>query len=185
MNYKEILGFVAILIGSVSYLPYFRDIFKDKTKPHAFSWLIWAILAAIGFAGQISDNAGPGSWTLGLTAIANFSIFLLALRKGEKNILLIDWLCLMGAVIAIIIWFITKEPLLSVSLISVIAILGFFPTFRKSFIKPKEETILTYALNVPKFAFALSALDNLSIVDLFIPPNPSYNEWLTCNYAHS
>ena len=80
MVYKELLGAVAIIIGFISYLPYFRDIFKGKTKPHAFSWLIWAILTAIGFAGQISDNAGPGSWALGFTAL-----FIWFITKGRNS----------------------------------------------------------------------------------------------------
>src|SRR5580698_5703228 len=62
---KEILGASAILIGCISYVPYFRTIFSGKTKPHAFSWLVWGILTAIAFGGQIVGKGGAGAWVTG------------------------------------------------------------------------------------------------------------------------
>jgi len=90
VNYKEYLGFTATAIAFVSYLPYFRDIFANKTKPHAFSWLVWGALTAIGFAGQVAGHAGPGAWVTGFTALICFLIFIAALFKGKKNIVFVD-----------------------------------------------------------------------------------------------
>jgi hypothetical protein len=68
MDYKTILGLVATGIAFVSYLPYFRDILANRTKPHAFSWLVWASLTGISFFGQLAVGAGPGAWVMGFTA---------------------------------------------------------------------------------------------------------------------
>jgi hypothetical protein len=38
---KELIGIVSASLAFVAYVPYFRDIFKVKTKPHPYSWFIW------------------------------------------------------------------------------------------------------------------------------------------------
>ncbi|HWY80140.1 MAG TPA: hypothetical protein VNW29_07320 [Candidatus Sulfotelmatobacter sp.] len=178
MSYKELLGIIATVIAFISYIPYFRDIFANTTKPHAFSWLVWSMLTGIGFFGQVSGGAGAGAWVTGFTAIISFIIFIFGFIKGRTNIILIDWLCLMGAVIALIFWFITKGPLLSVIIITVIDAFGFFPTFRKSFIKPHEETVITYFLSGLKFIFSLFALQTVSVVTILYPLSLVVMNWI-------
>lgn len=144
---KQTLGIIALLLALVAYVPYIRDILKHKTKPHAFSWLTWSVLASIAFSVQILHDGGPGSWMMGFTACATLLIFLLSLHYGEKNILFVDWVSLGFAGIALLLWVLTDQPLLSVILISCIdAIGGFFPTFRKSISKPHEETAVIYLI---------------------------------------
>ena len=169
LEQKAILGTIAIIVAVVSYLPYFRDIFAGKTKPHAFTWLVWAVLNGIAFAGQIHDKGGAGTWAVGFTTLATFSIFLMALVKGEKDIRRFDWLCLGSAVLSLIPWIITNEPLLSVILITIIDIFGFLPTVRKSIRKPHQETLTTYALSTLKYGLVVVALQNYTLVTVLFP----------------
>jgi hypothetical protein len=166
---KIFLGGAATCIALISYVPYFRDIFAGKTKPHAFSWLIWALLTGIGFAGQAADNGGPGSWVSAVTAVLCFSVFLLALSRGEKNITRSDWWCLTVSLATIPLWIVTSTPLWSMILVTIIDTIGFIPTFRKSFIHPFEETAVTYTLSSFKFFVSLLALTNYSIVTVLYP----------------
>lgn len=84
MDFKVGLAIVAIAMTVVGYFFYFKDIFANKTKPHAFSWLVWASLTGIAFFGQLSDDAGPGAWVTAVTAAISFVIFALALKKAKK-----------------------------------------------------------------------------------------------------
>ncbi|MDO8558122.1 MAG: hypothetical protein Q7S09_02955 [bacterium] len=169
MDYKIILGAIATLVAFVSYIPYFRDVFLGTTKPHAFTWLVWGTLSSIGCAGQLAGGGGPGAWVTGFSAFVNFIIFFFALKQSKKNILPIDWASLLGAAMALVLWFITKSPLLSIVLVTIIDALGFVPTFRKSFTKPHEETLLTFFLSVVKFAIGLVALKQFSLVTALYP----------------
>ncbi len=169
LGYKVVLGVIAVLIALAGYVPYFRDIFRGKTKPHAFSWLIWASLTGIAFFGQIFDKGGAGAWVTGFTALVSFVIFILAIGRGEKNITSSDKWSLGGAVIALVLWFLTHNPLGSVILITLIDALGFYPTFRKSYYKPDEETMLTFFLSGLKFVIAIIALENYSVVTYLYP----------------
>ncbi len=169
MPNKEILGFIATAIAFISYIPYFRDILAHRTKPHAFSWFVWGILTLISFAGQISDNAGPGAWVSGFTAVIGFIVFVFALKVGKRNIARSDWFMLIGAGLALLMWFVTKTPLLSVILITLTDLLGFLPTIRKSYHRPNEETLSTYALSGLKYVVAIFALNNFSVITALYP----------------
>ena len=43
MDFKFIIAIFSAVFLFVGYIPYFRDVFYKKTKPHLYTWLIWAI----------------------------------------------------------------------------------------------------------------------------------------------
>lgn len=169
MNIKVAIAAISILMTLAGYFYYFRDIFRGKTKPHAYSWLIWALLTAIAFVGQLSDNGGAGSYVTGVTAFVSFIIFFLALSRGEKNATRSDLVYLVASLLAIVPWLLTNDPVSSVILISIIDFLGFLPTIRKSWSKPYEETLIHYVFAGLKFVLAIIALENYSIITWFYP----------------
>lgn len=166
---KLILGVIAIVIGFIGYVPYFRNIASGKTKPHAFTWLVWGILTGIAFAGQVSSGGGFGTWVTGFTAVLCVIIFLFALWKGTKDFPLVDWLSFLGAGIGLILWAVTKSPLAAIVLVTIIDALGFIPTFRKSYSHPNEETAFTYTMSGLKFIFGIAALNQLSPITVIYP----------------
>ena len=178
MGYRDIVGFTATVIALISYVPYFRDIFARKTKPHAFTWLIWGVLTGIAFVGQIAGHAGAGAWVTGFTACICTVIAALAAVNGERNIVRLDWIALVGAGIALAVWFLTRGPLLSVILITVIDNLGFVPTLRKSYYQPAEETVSTFALSGFKWVLGILALEHISVVTALFPVSIVVASWL-------
>jgi hypothetical protein len=169
VDYKTLLGGLAVLIGFLSYIPYFRDILKSKTKPHAFSWLVWSVLTGIAFFAQIVKDAGAGSWINAGTAIMCFAVFVLALVKGERNIKNADVWSLVGAGAGLVLWLLTDNPVMAVILVTLIDALGFFPTFRKSYYKPHEETLSTFVVSTIKYAISLIALQSYSVTTWLFP----------------
>jgi len=168
-DYKAALGIIAVIVAFASYVPYFRNMFAGRTKPHAFSWLVWGILNAIAFAGQTHDKGGAGSWSVGLTAAVMFFIFAVSLRLGEKDIRPFDWFCLVTALLSLIPWLLTNDPLISVIIITVIDALGFAPTVRKAYQKPRQETVTTFVMSVIKYGLVVTALQKYTPVTLLFP----------------
>jgi len=165
----ETLAVIAIILTLAGYFQYFRTMFAGKTKPHMFSWLIWATLTAIAYFAQVSDGAGPGSWVTGLSAGISFFIAGYAFFYGEKTITRGDWLTFIAAIAAIPVWLITDNPLWSVIIITIIDALGFYPTFRKSWMKPYDETMFHYIMAGTKFILATMALSNVTIITALYP----------------
>lgn len=166
---NEIIGILAIVVGVISEASYLRSIFKGGTKPHLFTWLIWSILCTIGYFAQLTDNAGPGAWALGFTALLSWLNTGLSFRYGEKEITRTDKLALAASLIAIILWLFTDDPLWSVILISAIDVVGFYPTIRKSWRKPFEENLTAYYFANLKLGLSLFALNSITIVTALYP----------------
>jgi hypothetical protein len=47
--YKEVLAAAAVLLTFPMYVPYVRSIHAGRTKPHAFSWIIWSLASIVVF----------------------------------------------------------------------------------------------------------------------------------------
>ena len=166
MDYHIILGALALTVGVLGYVPYIRDTWNGSTKPHPFTYLIWALIGTISFVAQLAKNAGPGAWAMGVPVVFGITIAILSIRKGERSIKRLDWLCLVLALVAIVIWRLTSDPLYAVLIVMVVNTLAFIPTFRKAYWKPREETASSYALGVLRSVISIPALLSFNAVTL-------------------
>lgn len=167
---KEILAGIGILFMLASYSIYIYSIFKGETRPHPFSWFIWGLLTAIGFVAQISDGAGVGALITFLSAVISFFIAGIGYIK-RKNIVITrsDKWAFILSLTAIPLWWITDTPLWSVLLITLIDVAGFYPTFRKSWHAPQQESVMSYGLGGAKHLFTILALEHYSIITALFP----------------
>jgi hypothetical protein len=168
-DYKVVLTVIAVAIGLASYIHYGWNVFQGKIKPHAFSWLVWGVLDMTIFPIQLLENAGPGAWVTGITGITTFIIFGLALAKGDRKFVFFDWASLAGAAFAMVLWAITKQPLYSVILVTIIDFLGFLPTWRKGYYKPHEEGLLPFWVGALKFGISIFALESFTVTTWLYP----------------
>ncbi|MDO8593079.1 MAG: hypothetical protein Q7R92_04935 [bacterium] len=169
MDYKSILGVIAVALAIAGDIPYFINIFRKKTKPHIFSWLVWGIEVGVAFFAQLAKGGGAGTWVTGFTALSCLAVAGLALFYGEKKITKIDWASFIGALLGIVFWQLTGDPLLAVILAASVDTLGFVPTFRKAYNKPLEETTTTFSFGAIKFAISLAALESFSLTTALFP----------------
>lgn len=168
-DYHIALGSLAAVIGIVSYVPYFRDIFSGSTKPHPFSWLAWGLLVSVAFFAQIVKGGGAGAWASGVTALACFAIGALAFKRGEKDITRLDWFCFISSIVSIAFWQLANDPLIAVVIVTLADALAFVPTVRKAFLRPREETLLTYVLSIPKWGLGIIALQSFNLTTALFP----------------
>lgn len=165
----EIIGALSFLIGLYGSGVYIVSILKHETRPHLFTWLVWTLLSGIGYFAQLHDKAGPGAWALAITALFSLMIVLLCLKYGEKTITKGDKIALGASLTAILPWLLTKDPLGSVILISIIDIVAFYPTIRKSWMKPGEEHLGAYNLANLKFVLSFFAMSAFTLNTMLYP----------------
>lgn len=150
----------------LAFYPYFRDIHKKITRPHPYTWLILSITQGVGTVSIIFGGGGLGAVYLGIGTIFNLIIFLLSLHHDTKNITRSDVIVLIIALIAIAIWWLLDNPVVAIAVISAIDVLSYIPTFRKTYLKPYQETIQTWLLFAVANIFSLLALDNYNFLTL-------------------
>jgi len=138
--YKELLGAAAVVLTFAMFVPYIRSIRDGRTKPHVFSWIIWALGTFIVFLAQLADRGGFGAWPIGVSGVITGYIAVLAYgRRSDTSITRTDWAFLAIALAAVPSWLLTSNPLLAVVLLTGMDLAGFAPTFRHAFSQPHEE----------------------------------------------
>lgn len=166
---KELLGLIATAIAIVGFILYIRSVFHGKTKPHAFTWLVWAVLSGIAFAVQFVERAGPGSWATLVGTIGCLAILILALWKGTRQFTAFDWVCLFLALLGIALWVTTKVALTAAILVTLADAIGYIPTYIKGFAKPFEEHIALYAIGIIIPLFSIPAIEHFVLANWLYP----------------
>lgn len=166
---KEIAGITAIVLSLVGYVPYIRDVIKGKTKPHVFTWIVWTIITfVIGFA-QIAAGAGWSSVHNIVTGFVSLFILYFGFKYSRSTISLSDIFFFIAAIFSIPIWILTKSPVGSIILLSIIDFLAFVPTFRKTWKDPTSETLSSYIIAGSKYIISLFAIAVYSFSTILYP----------------
>lgn len=166
---KDAFGWLSMAMALLGYIPYAWMIFKQRIRPHVFSWLIWAVLVTIIFATQFATGAGPGAWATGITAFFCILFVVMSFKHGKEDITGSDWPTLVLALMAIPFWIITKKPLFSVIWLTAIDALARYPTIRKLWSKPFEESAFSFGINGIKFMLSLLALEHFTLTTALYP----------------
>jgi len=166
MNMKIFFTILSAVIGTIAFYPYVRDIFFLKTKPHAYTWLIWSITQGTAVVGILYGGGGWGGLNLVMGTLLVMSVFLFSLRYGTKNITKTDTAVLIAALLAVVIWWQLHEPILAIFMVSAIDILGYIPSFRKSYHEPWSETLVSWLAFVASDVFALFALSEYNFLTM-------------------
>ncbi|MDO8336186.1 MAG: hypothetical protein Q7T74_05415, partial [Candidatus Saccharibacteria bacterium] len=90
-------------------------------------------------------------------------------RQKRSSITRSDTFFFGMSLVAVILWLVVDQPLLSVVIVSCIDILAFVPTFRKSWSRPDQETVSAYAVNSLRFSLATMAVQHYSLVTVLYP----------------
>jgi len=169
LDIKEIIGIVTVILSVTGYALYIRDTIRGTTKPHVYTWFVWALTAFIIYALQISGGAGAGAWATLAVSILVSTIFLLGLRHGSKNITRSDTLFFLAAFVALGLWLIVDQPLVSIILLVTTGILGFVPTLRKAWHEPDTETLSAYVIAGVRHSLSVFALAEYNLLTWLFP----------------
>jgi len=161
---KETLSIIAVVLTFVAYIPYYRDILKGKTHPHLYSWSLWGLLTILLVALQLHGGAGVATWVTAAAGLLCVGVVILSIRQGKKDITLSDTITAILSLIAIAFWLIIDQPIISIILVVIADLLAFYPTVRKSWNKPYEETLSLYTTNTLRFTLALLAVETYTIL---------------------
>ncbi len=144
---KELLGVVSALIAVGVTIPYLWLTLKGKIKPHVYTWLIWSLTTGIAALARTLSEGGAGAWAQWASAASCILVTLLALSHGEKIITRGDKTALFIALLAIPVWLVTHNAFYAVAIVTCIDLVGYYPTFRKSYNAPHQEAVFNFAIS--------------------------------------
>jgi len=139
-------------------------------RPHVFSWIIWGLTTFIVFFAQAAAGGGAGALPIGLSGLLTMYIAWLSWRhRGDMSITRSDWCFLIAALSAVPAWFIARDPLWAVIVLTSVDLLGFGPTLRKAWDEPRSESPLFYGLFALRNALSILALGEWNLATLLFP----------------
>jgi len=164
MIYKIIFLIFSIVCGLSAFIPYLFDTFKLKTKPHIYTWIIWALTQGTATFAIFYGGGRLGGVELAIGVVLQIVVIIFSLKYGTKDITKSDAFVLVIALLAILVWWQLRQPILSVVLVSAIDVFGYIPTFRKSYKDPWSETLATWILFAMSDIFAILALSKYNFL---------------------
>jgi hypothetical protein len=163
MEKEAIFALISTVIYLIAVFPYLRDVLSWKTLPHPYSYLIWTIVLLI----SVSVLLYSGEYVASIPGITSAIISGIWCFYGFKSYwnLPINWFdksCLLLALGTVIYGVLTRDFFNTIILAICIDLLAFLPTFKKWWILPWSETIITWFLAWIQYIFMLLALTHIS-----------------------
>jgi hypothetical protein len=161
------LSVIAGILFVVGFIPYIRAILVGTTKPAKASWIIWASLDTITFAGMYVQSSLNGQ-IIG-AIVGAWIVATLALKYGTPGWTWLDKFCIVGAVLGIVLWSVFSNPTLGIVTSVSVVFIGSIPTFVSAFKDPKREDKVGWTIFWVSCVCAVLAIPKLTFEDATQP----------------
>jgi len=129
-----------------------------------YSWSLWCLLSVLILLLQIKGVAGAAAYVTAAVVLLCAGVIVLSVRHGKKDTTVSDTFASVLGLVAIGFWWAIDQPVVSLVLLIVADLLAFVPTIRKSWSKPHAETLSLYVTNTLRFALALTAVKQYTLL---------------------
>lgn len=167
-QYIVLIGAVVQLVGIFVYI---RATVRGETKPNRVTWLIWSVAPLIGSVAAFSDGVRWAALPVFMSGFAPLLVFIASFvnPKSYWKLEKFDYICGACSVLALVLWGITKEPLIAI--IFSIAGDGFaaVPTIVKSWKYPDSESVEAYTTGLFNSLTSFFVLRTFGISELAFP----------------
>jgi hypothetical protein len=123
-------------------------------------------LAAIAALAQAAAHEYRSAIFTGLVTIQACSVVMLGLKYGYAKYSVFDWVCQAGALAGLLLWWWFNSPTIAIIAAVSIDLVGALPTVRHSWLKPNEETAISYVLSALAAFLAILALTDYNFNSL-------------------
>ncbi len=146
----EYLVFATAVASTTAALVYIRSMFTGNTKPNRVTWLMWSIAPLIAAAASLSNGVG---WAVLPVFMAGFSplmIFTASFfaKKAYWKLSTFDYFCGVLSGLALVMWWLTKEPNVAIVFAIGSDALASIPTLKKSLTNPETESVWPFIIGV-------------------------------------
>lgn len=156
-------------LALTSPLVYAHAIIRGEAKPHRTTRLVLLIIAALSTATLFANGNTIAVWLAGATFLQGLLIFLLSLKYGMGGWAKIDLVCLAIAIIGILVWKTTNNPILGLYTSILADFIGMVPALIKTYRFPHTEIATFFALDILAAGFSLLATQTVTVENTAYP----------------
>ena len=145
-------------LALISPLIYARAIVRGKARPHRTTRFVLLLITSLTTASLFAQHNEVAIWLAGASTLQALLIFILSIKYGMGGWSKTDLLCLGIALVGIVLWQTTQNPVLALYAAILADFTGMVPAFIKTYRWPDTEIVSFYVLDVFAAAFSLLAL---------------------------
>ncbi len=146
MSVGELVGLIAGVLALSAAIPYIRAILRGETRPSRATWFIWTVVGLLIATSYYAAGARQTIWVAVVYFVDPLIVAVLSIKFGEAGWTLLDRLCLAGAGIGVLLWWLSGSPLVALIANLVVDAFGALPTIKKSYCRPQSEDRTAWAL---------------------------------------
>lgn len=180
----SVIGIVAGVITFAASVRYWYAIWTGKAKPNRASYIIWTLLQSVVSVTYVLNGARSSAVVPIVLALSIYPVVPLAVYTGnyEPGWSLLDKVCLALTGVGLVVWAVSRSPLLTLVWMMAIDVVGTFPTASKAWREPLSEdrpawTIVTIgqvvnigAVEAWKFGLLVYPVVSIAICAVIVAP---------------
>ncbi len=166
---QTIFIFISSILALISPIVYAKAILKGEAKPHRTTRFILLVITTLSTASLLANHNTVAVWLAAISTIQAIIVFLLSLKYGMGGWAKIDILCLVIAIIGIIFWQTTNNPLFGLYFSILADLTGMIPTIIKTYQLPQTEIATFFALDTIASIFTFFANSDFSVANIAYP----------------
>jgi hypothetical protein len=146
----EYLVLIAAFASLVAAFVYIHAMFKGETKPNRVTWFMWSIAPFIATAASLSSGV---SWAVVPVFMSGLSPFLILIasflhKKAYWKLSSFDYLCGILSILALVLWYLTREPNLAIIFAIISDATAAVPTLIKAWRNPETESAWPFIVGI-------------------------------------
>jgi hypothetical protein len=157
-----------LVLSLISPIFYSKSIFARKAKPHKVTRLIVWLASIAGILAVVHSNNVAGKIFAVIFLARATYLLVLAAIYGVGGTSRLDWLCLVIGALALAVYAATGSGLLAISFGVLSDLIGYVPTFVKTWREPASESPTFFAIEGLASLFGVLAIRQLR-VDIILP----------------
>lgn len=160
---------VSTVLALISPIVYSIAILKGEAKPHRTTRFVLLLITSLTTASLFAQGNNVAIYLAGVSTFQSIIVFILSIKHGMGGWSKPDIICLIFALIGIVIWQITKNPVIALYFAISADFIGMIPAIVKTYHFPETEVWSFFALDVFAAIFNLLALKKWTIEEFSYP----------------
>ncbi|MFA5994873.1 MAG: hypothetical protein WCW27_03225 [Patescibacteria group bacterium] len=185
MSTQTIFGIISSFLTISGAIVYIINILKRKDKPAKAAWVIWTLISALLLVSYIATNVPASAWQafdikkiLGIlppvyfaisVLLGNAAVMVLALKYGQAGWKKIDKICLVGALLSMVVWYLSGSAFIALLMNLTMDAFGVINLIYSCYHNYSQENIIAWILFSVSAFIAVLAIPNFSFYTATLP----------------
>jgi len=169
MTLQILFIIISTLIALISPIVYTKAILRGDAKPHRTTRLVLFLITALTTASLFAQHDKVAIYLAAVSTFQSTIIFILSIKYGMGGWEKSDILCLVIALLGIVLWKTTQNPVIALYAAIAADFTGMIPALIKTYNQPETEVWNFYLLDVFAGGFSMLALRSWTLQEFSYP----------------